>query len=128
MISEEEKINNICENIVKIIDKLRLTSSVNSEANLTENLVDEIKKIDINRLVEFSKELDVFGKSVLYYRLPIEYRLNKNLSDATRVLEEERASYYNDFKNELINMKLNPEDEYNKKILMACTLHVPLGE
>lgn len=128
MMSEEEKINNICENIVKIIDKLRLTSSVNSEANLTDNLVNEIKKIDINRLVEFSKKLDVFGKSVMYYRLPIEYRLNKNLSDATRVLEDERLSYYNEFKNELSNMKLNSEDEYNKKILMACTLHVPLGE
>lgn len=128
MMTDEEKINNVCENIIKIIDKLRMTSSVNSESNLTENLINEIKKIDISDLIKLSKRLDVFGKAVLYYRLPIDYRLNKELSDATRVIEEERVSYYNEFKNELKSMNLNPEDEYNKKILMACTLHVPLGE
>lgn len=128
MMTDEEKLDIIHENINKIIDKLRMTSSINSEMNLTENLINEIRKIDISKLIEFAKEFDVFGKAVIYYRLPIEYRLNKVLSDATRVSEEERIHYFDEFKEKIVNMNMNPEDEYNKKILMACTLHVPLGK
>ena len=123
-----EKIEKRKENIKKYIDKLYATSSVNSESNMTEELIKEARKLDFSDIAELAATLDVFGKCVLHYRLPIDMRLNVELSKATEVLENERVLYYKDYKDKIKAQKLNPEEEYNKLILMACTLHVPLND
>ncbi len=74
-----------------------------------------------------ASELDVFGKCVFHYRLPIDIRLNIEFSKATEVLENERILYWKEYKSKLSDRHLNPEEEYNKIILMACTLHVPIN-
>ena len=125
---ELQKINERKENIKKYIDKLYNTTSVNAEANITEELVKTAKKLGIEELSNLAGELDIFGKCVLHYRLPIEFRLDINFSKATEVLESERKLYWNEYKQKLAEKKLNPEEEYNKIILMACTLHVPIKE
>ena len=125
---ELQKINERKENIKKYIEKLYNTTSVNAEANITEELVKTAKKLGIEELSNLASELDIFGKCVLHYRLPIEFRLDINFSKATEVLESERKLYWNKYKRKLEEKKLNPEEEYNKIILMACTLHVPIKE
>ena len=125
---ELQKINEKKDNITKYIDKLYNTTSVNAEANITEELVKTAKKLGIEELSNLAGELDIFGKCVLHYRLPIEFRLDINFSKATEVLESERKLYWNEYKQKLAEKKLNPEEEYNKIILMACTLHVPIRE
>lgn len=125
---ELQKINERKENIKKYIDKLYNTTSVNAEANITEELIKNAKKLGIEELSSLANELDIFGKCVLHYRLPIEFRLDINFSKATEVLESERKLYWKDYKQKLLEKKLNPEEEYNKIILMACTLHVPIKD
>ena len=125
---ELQKINERKDNIKKYIDKLYNTTSVNAEANITEELVKTAKKLGVEELSNLAGELDIFGKCVLHYRLPIEFRLDINFSKATEVLESERKLYWNQYKQKLAEKKLNPEEEYNKIILMACTLHVPIKE
>ncbi len=125
---EIAKLNARKDNIKKLIDRLYATTSVNAEANTTEELIKEAKKIGIEELINMSDSLDVFGKCVFHYRLPIDMRLNTNFSKATEVIESERKQYWKEYKEKLKDKKLNPEDEYNKIILMACTLHVPIKE
>ena len=125
---EIAKLNARKDNIKKLIDRLYATTSVNAEANTTEELIKEAKKIGIEELINMSNSLDVFGKCVFHYRLPIDMRLNINFSKATEVIESERKQYWKEYKEKLKDKKLNPEDEYNKIILMACTLHVPIKE
>lgn len=122
------KINERKENIKKLIDRLYATTSVNAEANATEELIKEAKKVGILHLTDLASELDVFGKCVLHYRLPIDMRLDINFSKATEVIESERKIYWKEYKSKLKDKHLNPEDEYNKIILMACTLHVPIKD
>ena len=126
--NEQEKIATHKENIKKYIDRLYATTSVNAEANITEDLIKEIKKLEIDDLVDLANTLDVFGKCVLHYRLPIDYRMNVDFSNATKVEEEDRISFWKDYKTKLLDMKKGPEEEYDKIILMACTLHVPISE
>ena len=116
------------DNIKKYIDRLYATTSVNAESNTTEELIKEAKKVGIEELTSFASELDVFGKCVLHYRLPIDFRIDINFSKATEVSEEDRKNYWKEYKQKLYDKKLNPEDEYNKIILMACTLHVPIKD
>ena len=125
---ELQKINERKENIKKYIDKLYNTTSVNAEANITEELVKDAKKLGIVELSNLAEELDVFGKCVLHYRLPIDFRLDINFSKATEVIESERKLFWKEYKQKLAEKKLNPEEEYNKIILMACTLHVPIKD
>ena len=125
---EKEKIELHKENIKKYIERLYTTTSVNAEANITEELIKEIKKIGIIDLIELANTLDVFGKCVLHYRLPIEYRLDLNFSNATIVNEEDRKAYWKEYKIKLKNMNKGTEEEYDKIILMACTLHVPIKD
>ena len=75
---ELQKINERKENIKKYIDKLYNTTSVNAEANITVELVKDAKKLGIVELSNLAEELDVFGKCVLHYRLPIDFRLDIN--------------------------------------------------
>lgn len=116
------------ETIKKLIDRLYNTTSVNAEANTTEELIKEAKKVGVLQLADMASELDVFGKCVLHYRLPIDMRLDINFSKATEVIESERRLYWKEYKEKLKSKNLNPEDEYNKIILMACTLHVPIKD
>lgn len=125
---EIAKLNVRKENIKKLIDRLYATTSVNAEANTTEELIKEAKKLGVEELINMSESLDVFGKCVFHYRLPIDMRLNISFSKATEVIESERKLYWKEFKEKLKDKKLNPEDEYNKIILMACTLHVPIKD
>lgn len=125
---ELQKINERKENIKKYIDRLYNTTSVNAETNTTEELVKEAKKLGMEELANLANELDVFGKCVLHYRLPIDFRLDINFSKATEVIESERKLYWKEYKQKLAEKKLNPEEEYNKIILMACTLHVPIKD
>ena len=125
---ELQKINERKENIKKYIDKLYNTTSVNAEANITEELVKDAKKLGIEELSNLAEELDVFGKCVLHYRLPIDFRLDINFSKATEVIESERKLFWKEYKQKLVEKKLNPEEEYNKIILRACTLHVPIKD
>lgn len=125
---EIAKLNIRKENIKKLIDRLYATTSVNAEANTTEELIKEAKKLGVEELINMSESLDVFGKCVFHYRLPIDMRLNISFSKATEVIESERKLYWKEFKEKLKDKKLNPEDEYNKIILMACTLHVPIKD
>ena len=115
------------ENIKKYINRLYSTSSVTAESSITEDLIKEVKKLDMNELISMASELDVFGKCVFHYRLPIDIRLNIEFSKATEVLENERILYWKEYKSKLSDRHLNPEEEYNKIILMACTLHVPIN-
>ena len=125
---EIAKLNVRKENIKKLIDRLYATTSVNAEANTTEELIKEAKKLGVEELINMSDSLDVFGKCVFHYRLPIDMRLNISFSKATEVIESERKLYWKEFKEKLKDKKLNPEDKYNKIILMACTLHVPIKD
>ena len=116
------------DNIKKLIDRLYATTSVNAEANATEELVKEAKKIGTEELAKLASELDVFGKCVLHYRLPIDMRLDVNFAKSTEVIESERKLYWKEYKQKLAAKNLNTEEEYNKIILMACTLHVPIKD
>ena len=124
---ELQKLNERKENIKKYISRLYSTSSVTAEKSITEDLIKEVRKVDVAELVNFSSELDIFGKCVFHYRLPIDIRINIDFSKATGVPEDERIQYWKDYRKKLKEMKLNPEEEYNKIILMACTLHVPIN-
>ena len=123
-----EKINENKLIIKKYIDRLYSTTSVNAEGNITEELVAIAKKLGVNELSNLASELGVFGKCVFHYRFPIDMRLDVNFSKATFVTEIERKLYWKEYKEKLKLKKLNPEDEYNKLILMACTLHVPIKD
>lgn len=125
---ELRKIEGYKENIRKYLSRLFNTSSVTAEASITEDMIKIVKKLNIEELIEFSSELDTFGKCVFHYRLPIDIRININFSKATEVPIEERLEFWRDYKEKLKTQKLNPEEEYNKLILMACTLHVPLND
>lgn len=125
---ELEKRNRIKENIKKHIDRLFSTTSVTAEESITKSLIEEVVKAERDLLIEIAKESDVFGKCVLHYRLPIDFRLDIDLSKASEVSELDRKTYWADYKIKLDSENLNPEELYNKKILMACTLHVPLKE
>ena len=125
---ELRKIEAHKENIKKYVTRLYNTSSVTAEASITEDMIKEVKKLSIEELIKFSSELDTFGKCVFHYRLPIDIRINIDFSKATEVPIEERLTFWREYKEKLSGMKLNPEEEYNKLILMACTLHVPLND
>lgn len=125
---ELKKLNERKENIKKYIDRLFVTTSVNAEANITEELIKETKKVGVEELTKLANELDIFGKCVFHYRLPIDFRLNTEFSKATEVIESERKNFWKDYKQKLLSRHLNPEEEYNKIILMACTLHVPIKD
>ena len=125
---EQRKINERKENIKKYINRLYTTTSVTAETNITEDLIKEVKKLSIDDLIELSNDFDVFGKCVFHYRLPIDIRINISFAKATEVLESERKTYWKEYKQKLKEKKLNPEEEYNKIILMACTLHVPIND
>ena len=125
---ELAKLNERKETIKKLIDRLYNTTSVNAEANTTEELIKEAKKVGVLQLADMASDLDVFGKCVLHYRLPIDMRLDVSFSKATEVIESERKIYWKEYKEKLKSKNLNPEDEYNKIILMACTLHVPIKD
>ena len=125
---ELRKIAERKENIKKYIDRLFATTSVNAEGNITEELIKEAKKLGVAELTSMAAELDIFGKCVFHYRLPIDFRLDTDFSKATEVIESERKLYWKDYKQKLLAKNLNPEEEYNKIILMACTLHVPIKD
>lgn len=124
---ELQKLNEKKENIKKYISRLYNTTSVTAEANITEDLIKEVKKLGVSDLIDLSSEFDIFGKCVFHYRLPIDIRINIDFSKATEVAEGERIEYWKEYRKKLVGMKLNPEEEYNKIILMACTLHVPIN-
>lgn len=125
---ELKKIAERKENIKKYIDRLFATTSVNAESNITEELIKEAKKLGVAELTSMAAELDIFGKCVFHYRLPIDFRLDTDFSKATEVIESERKLYWKEYKEKLLAKNLNPEEEYNKIILMACTLHVPIKD
>lgn len=125
---ELKKIAERKENIKKYIDRLFATTSVNAEGNITEELIKEAKKLGVAELTSMASELDIFGKCVFHYRLPIDFRLDTDFSKATEVIESERKLYWKEYKQKLLERNLNPEEEYNKIILMACTLHVPIKD
>ncbi|MBR0039138.1 MAG: hypothetical protein IJP71_03960 [Lachnospiraceae bacterium] len=125
---ELKKIAERKENIKKYIDRLFATTSVNAESNITEELIKEAKKLGVAELTSMAAELDIFGKCVFHYRLPIDFRLDTDFSKATEVIESERKLYWKEYKQKLLAKNLNPEEEYNKIILMACTLHVPIKD
>ena len=125
---ELKKIAERKETIKKYIDRLYATTSVNAESNITEELVKEAKKLGVAELTNMASDLDVFGKCVFHYRLPIDFRLDADFSKATEVIESERKLYWKEYKQKLLGKNLNPEEEYNKIILMACTLHVPIKD
>lgn len=124
---ELKKLNEHKDNIRKYINRLYNTTSVNAESSITEDLSKEAKKIDIEELINLASEFDVFGKCVFHYRLPIDIRINIDFSKATEVTENERLSYWKEYREKLKKQNLNSEEEYNKIILMACTLHVPIN-
>lgn len=123
-----EKINKIKEDLKKCIDRIYNTTSLGAETTNVESICALIKKIEKDELIEFTSELDIFGKCVLYYKLPIEYRLMVEFINAARVSEGDRLLYWKDYKVKLKEQKLNPEEEYNKIIMMACILHVPIED
>ena len=125
---ELQKLNERKENIKKYIDRLFATTSVNAEANITEELIKEAKKLGVEELTKLAPELDIFGKCVFHYRLPIDFRLDMDFSKATEVTLSERTLFWKEYKIKLAERNLNPEEEYNKIILMACTLHVPIKD
>lgn len=125
---ELRKIAERKETIKKYIDRLYATTSVNAEGNITEELIKEAKKLGVAELTNMASDLDVFGKCVFHYRLPIDFRLDADFSKATEVIESERKLYWKEYKEKLLAKNLNPEEEYNKIILMACTLHVPIKD
>ena len=124
---ELKKIEEKKEIIKKYISRLYATTSVTVEGNITDELIKEAKKLGVEELLKMASELDIFGKCVFHYRLPIEMRLNVEFSKATEVIESERLLYWKEYKKKLLEKKMNPEEEYNKIILMACTLHVPIN-
>lgn len=125
---ELEKIEGTKAEIRKYIDKIYNTSSLTQEANATEEIIKLMKKLDDESMVALAESLDVFGKCVLYYKLPIEYKMNVNLTNASRVIESERLAYWKEYKQKLKELKWNVEEEYNKIIMMACILHTPIKE
>lgn len=125
---EIQKLEEHKENIRKYIARLYATTSVTAEANTTDELIKEVKKVSIEDLIDLSKEFDIFGKCVFHYRLPIDLRLDIGFSKATEVPENERKVYWREYKSKLKDLRLNGEEEYNKIILMACTLHVPIND
>ncbi|MBR1455267.1 MAG: hypothetical protein IJ593_11610 [Lachnospiraceae bacterium] len=125
---EIQKLEEHKENIRKYIARLYATTSVTAEANTTDELIKEVKKVSIEDLIDLSKEFDIFGKCVFHYRLPIDLRLDIGFSKATEVPENERKVYWREYKSKLKELRLNGEEEYNKIILMACTLHVPIND
>lgn len=125
---ELRKIAERKETIKKYIDRLYATTSVNAEGNITEELIKEAKKLGVAELTSMAADLDIFGKCVFHYRLPIDFRLDTDFSKATEVIESERKLYWKEYKEKLLAKNLNPEEEYNKIILMACTLHVPIKD
>ena len=120
------KIKYRIENIKKYINKIYTTNSINVETSALNDFIKEAEKVPIEFLVDLSKELDIFGKCVLHYKLPIEQRTNKELFQATLVSEDDRIKFFSEFKEKLKTQHLGPEEEYNKIILMVCMLHVPL--
>lgn len=124
---ELSRIKNKIENIKKFINKLYLTTSVKVESTTLNELIKETDNLPYEYLIELSKELDIFGKSVLHYKLPLEIRTIKELYDETLTTEEDRINYFNDYKLKLKSQHLGIEEEYNKLLLMACMLHVPLN-
>lgn len=125
---ESKKIEETKESIKKLIDKMYNTMSINQETQANEELNSIVKKTDKNVLVELAGTLDTFGKCVLYYKTPIELRLELDFINATKVSEEERLSYWKEYKQKLKAKNFNLEEEYNKIIMMACILHVPIEE
>lgn len=125
---ELKKIEQQKETLKKLIDKIYNTVSINQETNATEELISIVKKMDKNALIEFASTIDTFGRCVLYYKTPIELRLDVDFINATRVEEEERLNYWKEYKIKLKEKSINPEDEYNKIIMMACILHVPIND
>lgn len=125
---ELKKIEEQKEMLKKYIEKIYNTMSINQETLATEDMNALIKKMDKNVLIEFASTFDVFGKCVLYYKTPIELRLDPNFISITRVEEIERIEYWKKYKKILKEKKFNPEEEYNKIIMMACILHVPIDE
>lgn len=125
---ELQKLNEQKETLRKLIDKLYNTISINQETNATDELISIVKKMDKNALIEFAQTLDTFGRCVLYYKTPIELRLDIDFINATRVEEDERLNFWKDYKVKLKDRNLNPEEEYNKIIMMACILHVPIND
>lgn len=125
---ELKKIEQQKEVLKKLIDKIYNTVSINQETNATEELISIVKKMDKNALIEFASTIDTFGRCVLYYKTPIELRLDVDFINATRVEEEERLNYWKEYKIKLKEKSINPEDEYNKIIMMACILHVPIND
>ena len=69
---EIQKLEEHKENIRKYIARLYATTSVTAEANTTDELIKEVKKVSIEDLIDLSKEFDIFGKCVFHYRLPID--------------------------------------------------------
>lgn len=125
---ELKKLEQQKETLKKLIDKIYNTVSINQETNATEELISIVKKMDKNALIEFASTIDTFGRCVLYYKTPIELRLDVDFINATRVEEEERLNYWKEYKIKLKEKSINPEDEYNKIIMMACILHVPIND
>ena len=125
---ELRKLNEKKETIKKYISRLYGTTSVTAESSITEDLIREGKKLGVVELTNLAQELDVFGKCVFHYRMPIDMRLNVDFAKATEVSESERLVYWREYKKKLEEKRLNPEEEYNKIILMACTLHVPIND
>lgn len=125
---ELEKLNARKAEIKRLIDKIYSTTSLNVETQATEDLIKEIKKLTHDEMIDFTKEQDVFGKCVLHYRLPIEMRMDVEFSKVSTVDEFDRKSYWVEYKKKLKGNSLNPEEEYNKIIMMACILHVPIKE
>lgn len=128
---EEKELTKIEEakaEIKKYIEKIYNTTSLTQEANATEEIIKLMKKLDDDNMVALANDLDVFGKCVLYYKLPIEYKMNVNLTNAARVLESERLVYWKEYKQKLKDLKWNTEEEYNKIIMMACILHTPIDD
>lgn len=113
--------------IMKLLDKLYNTTSLNQETLATEELIKEIKSLPREELISFTTELDVFKKCVLYYRLPINFRLDVEFANSVKVDESLRKKFWKEYKIKLHDQKINPEEEYNKIIMMACTLHVPIN-
>lgn len=125
---ELEKLNKQKEELSKLIEKVYNTVSLTQETTATEDIVSIIKKMDKEGMLEYASNLDVFGKCIFYYKMPIEFRLDVDFINATRVNEEDRLNYWKEYKVKLHDRNLNKEEEYNKIIMMACILHVPIKE
>ena len=119
------KIKNKIENIKKLINKLYTTTSVKVESTTLNELIKETESIPLEYLINLSNELDIFGKCVFHYKLPLEVRTIKEFFMATNTIEEDRIKYFEEYKLKLKDQHLGIEEEYNKIILMVCMLHIP---